>query len=169
MSDRNIFLFAIVLATCFISCDYYIINPHKEDIGYVSKEDALDTDFEFCYKEKIFPYYYGRNPARYRFGKDSLKQYFKLHYANFGDTSSSGFITFRFGINCKGEAGRYVVEQVGTDFKPKQFNPKIVENLYTHLKALQEWEPIAFYDDRYDSFIHITFKLENGSLLEILP
>lgn len=153
----------------FSACDYYIINPYNEDVGYIYEKDALDDGFKLCYDEKVFPYYYGRSQAKFTYGKDSLKQYFLEKYSNYDDTSESGFITFRFIVNCKGEAGRFVIHELGTDFQNKKFNEKIVANLYEHLGKLKDWQPIMYYDDKYDSFIHITFKIENGELLEILP
>lgn len=161
----------IILAIVSIhwSCDYQIIDPHDHEVGYIDPSKALDEGFEACFEEKIFPYYYGRKPARFDFGKDSLKRYFVSQYNDFGDFSQTGYITFRFVINCKGEAGRFVTESVGHDFEKKEFNPKIVDGLYKALSQLKGWQPIQFYDDKYDSYYHITFKIVNGELLEILP
>ncbi len=159
-----------ILLSFFISCDYYIVKDYKEHVGLISKSEESDNpDFNPCFKEKIFPYYYGRQTAEYAKGKDVLSNYFHEHYKNFGNTHESGFITFRFIINCKGEAGNYEIRQVGLDFKKKSFNRETVDYLFSLVKTLQDWNTVEFFGDKYDCFYHLTFKITNGELLEILP
>lgn len=170
MYCNRITSFFLFISTCFVSCDYYFIDPHYHHVGHIESTDlAIDDSFTPCFEEKQFPYYYGREPSGYEPGKDSLRQYFFQNFNNYGDTSESGFITIRFVINCKGEAGRYVIHQLGPDFKKKEFNPKITNQLLDLVKYLEDWKPIAFYDDHYDSFIYLSFKIENGELVAILP
>ena len=160
----------LLWVTCLISCDYYFIEPHRNQVGHIETSEILgDDSFALCFEEKQFPFYYGRNPSGFRPGKDSLRNYFFQNFNNFGDTSKSGFITIRFVINCEGEAGRYVVHQVGPDFKRKEFNPKISEQLLELVQELDDWKPINFNDDIYDSFIFLSFKIENGEIVAILP
>ena len=152
------------------SCDYYIIDPHNEHVGFIDIKDApKDKNFKACFEENIFPYYYSRSPASFSYGKDSLKKYFHKKYNNFEDVSCSGYVTARFVINCEGEAGRFIVHQVGPDYVQKKLNPKIVNNLLEAVQALEDWKPIQFFDDKYDSFFHLSFKIEGGDLVEILP
>lgn len=150
-----------------ISCDYYMVNDYKDHVGVI-ENGANEDAFELCYKEKVFPYYYGRQASGFEFGKDSLRQYFRSRYYNQGVTNESGYITIRFNINCKGEAGDYEIHQLGLDFEKKKFNRQIVDQLYDLTRALKSWKPVEFYGDKYDSFIHISFKIENGVLKEIL-
>jgi len=149
-----------------ISCDYYVINSHKEHVGAnLPKDDS----FKACFEEKIFPYYYGRDNAQFTAGKDSLRTFFKNKYSSGGFENESGYITVRFIINCKGKAGRYEVLKTGTDFRAKDFDPYLEDHLLRLVKELKDWQAIAFHGDNYDSFFHLTFKIQNGQLVEILP
>jgi len=161
-------LFTLVLFLS--SCDYYLVNKYDHQIGVIKKAIFSDDEgFETCFEEKIFPYFYGRNPAGFGPGKDALRHYFRTRYYNEGITNESGYITFRFIINCKGKHGRFEIRQVGLDFEPKKFNKRIVDRLFMLVKNLDGWEPLTFYGDSYDSFFHLTFKITNGDIEEILP
>ena len=154
----------------FSSCDYYIVEDYTDHIGVIDKSKALgDKDFKACFEEKIFPYYYGRSRAAFYAGKDSVRSYFEENFLYKGIGTESGYITFRFIINCKGEAGRYEIREVGMDFKDKKFHPELVDRLFERVKTLKQWNPVEFYGDRYDSFYHLTFKIVNGEIDEILP
>lgn len=164
------FLIAVILCLSFTACDYYIINAHENHVGVIEEKGSTSPeDFTVCFKEKIFPYYYGRDNAQYKPGKDSLRLFFNDRFDNKGYTDQSGYITVRFVINCHGEAGRFTILQTGTDFKSKEFEPILTNQLFELVKGLKEWEPLKFYGDTYDSFFHLTFKIENGEIAEILP
>ena len=77
-------------------------------------------EFEVCFEERVFPYYYGRDQGGYAQSRDSLKQYFLDNFDNKGFTNTTGYLTVRFIINCKGEIGRFDIKEVGTDFKKNQ-------------------------------------------------
>jgi len=163
-------LLPIICLVLLSSCDYYIINSYENQVGYISNNNTLgDKDFKVCLEEHLFPFYYGRKPASFTFGKDSIRRYFDEQYSNQGVINESGYITIRFIINCKGEAGRYEILQIGKDYKKKIFNQALVDHLFTLTRNLKDWNPIELRDTKFDSFIHMTFKIENGELLEILP
>lgn len=160
-----------VLLTVLSSCDYYFINPHEEHVGVIDPDDAIsESSFSTCYKEKIFPFYYGRNPSVYIPGKDSLKtsiyEEIDSSLAYHGD---NGYLTFRFIINCKGETGQFVIEELGMNFKTNKMNEEFVNHVFDIVKSLDQWRPISFEGFEYDSFIHLTFKITNGKIIEILP
>ncbi len=167
--SRPIGLMICFLVMLFCSCDYYIINDYKDHIGVVKESEYETGDFSPCFPEKIFPYYYGRETAGFKEGKDSLRQYIRMGYNNQGIENGSGYITIRFIINCKGQAGLYELRQVGLDFKPKKFNPAIVEQIEELVMGIDAWQAIEFYGDRYDSFYHLSFKIRDGEIEEILP
>ena len=158
------------LMLSFISCDYYIVNPHHHTVGYISKNEARGSaDFAPCFEERIFDYYYFREPAKYRYGKDSLRRYFQTHYDPGGIINDSGYITIRFVINCRGEAGRYKITELSLDYKEKKFNSKIVGQIFNLLQSAKLWNPSLRGDIPRDSYIYYTFKIINGELVEILP
>lgn len=162
-------LLYIFLICTFCSCDYYLINPHKNQVGVIEEGSFWEEDeFELCYKEKIFPGYYGRTNSGFSKSRDTLNNYFNTHFDNNGFTNATGYITVRFIINCKGETGRYEIKEVGPDFKKTKFNKYLTEHILDLVKNLETWTAVRFQGYDYDSFYHITFKLENGELVEIL-
>lgn len=163
-------LVCLLLMWSLSSCDYYLVNPHHHQVGHISASALLDkSDFKACYEEKMFPYYYGRHPSKFSHGKDSLRNYFLQQYDHQGFTNESGYITIRFIINCEGETGRHQLLQVGLDYQEKEFNEQLTDRLLHLTKDLKDWDALSFSDSTYDSFIHLTFKIENGELVEILP
>lgn len=162
-------VFYILIINLITSCDYYVVNPYKHPIGHLSESNIGNPDFEPCYKEEIFAGNYFRKPSGFSFGKDSLRRYFSSTYDNQGIVSESGYITFRFAINCEGEKGWYEIHELGLDFKEKKFNKITVDHLLKLIEDLDSWRPIEFNDNKFDSYMHLTFKIENGDLLEILP
>jgi len=147
-----------------------VINSHENHIGVITEASPHDDpDFKVCFEEKIFPYYYGTDKAGYEFGKDSLRIYFKSNFYNKGFTNESGYVTIRFIINCEGKAGRYEVLETGMDFKEKKFNDYIPGHLLDLTLRLKDWKIHKYYGSSYDSFFHLTFKIVNGEIVEILP
>lgn len=165
-------IFVIASVIILSSCDYYLVNPHQHQVGEPQKPFGGDKDFQICYEEKILPHYYGfrrHNGYIFKPGKDSLRSHFRENYNNQGIINESGYITLRFIINCKGETGRFILEELGFDYKKKKFNPELTEHLLTLTKSLKDWTAFSTGDVTFDSFTHLTFKIENGELLEILP
>ena len=170
MKQFCIYTIVVFLVCCLSSCDYYLIEPHKEHVGHISYKHLFEKEeFPPCYSEKIFPYYYGRDHAGYEYGLDSLKTYLTDQYNNFDNTSITGYITIRFLINCKGELGRFEVKSLGTDYKSKKLDKRVEQHLVSVIQSMEDWKPISFNEDEYDSFYHLTFKIINGDLEAILP
>ncbi len=165
------FLLIGLLLILFLSCDYYIVNSYKNGVGYINPRTAIGPkDFSACYEDGILMPYYSRDQrAGFAQDKDSLRRYFASKFDNYGIINESGYITVRFIINCKGEAGRFEIRQVGMDYKKKKFHKNLVEGLLELTQELKDWQPLKRSDMTYDSMFHLTFKIENGELVEILP
>lgn len=159
----------ILLTTLMISCDYYVVNPYRENIGQISKSKIGNSDFKPCFEEQIYNHYRSWKPAKFEPGKDSLRNYYLSKYDNLGIINESGYVTLRFVLNCKGEKGWYEIKQLGLDFEEKEFNKLTVDQLFDLTEALGSWTPIVFDDNNFDSYFHLTFKIDNGELVEILP
>lgn len=162
-------LLSVLSIFVLYGCDYYLINPHTHQVGYIPQKWFDSEDFEPCFPEKIFPYNIGRNSARFRPGKDSLRRYFATNYDHKGIINESGYITIRFMINCNGVTGRFEILEVGLDYREKSFNKVLSNHLMELTASLKDWHPLELGEPAYDSFIHITYKIDNGDLVEILP
>ncbi|WP_420571450.1 hypothetical protein [Kordia sp.] len=170
----------VVLGILFISCakqskeeDFIPTeNAFTTDAHYINPETALLSDgFEVCNEHYILQYY---NPerARYSKGKNELRNFILSNYKNKNYTDS-GYLNIRFVINCKGEAGRYVIHENDLNLKPKTFTKDLKEQLFELTTQLKEWNPNLITGKNgsayYDTYMYISYKIEHGNITEIIP
>ncbi len=83
----------------------------------------------------------------------------------------SGYITFRFRVDCEGHrTKRTQVLQTDEQFKSYHFNKDLVNKLFLFLNTLNDWKTAQ--DNRGNSFSYmafITFKIKNGKAINIIP
>ncbi len=173
---KFLFPFAIVLAICVSSCAK---QPTKEN--FIPTENAFLTDaeyidpansqlcegFEICDKNYILQYY---NPERatYSQGKNGLRNFILSNYKNKNYTDS-GYLNIRFIINCKGEAGCYVIHENDLNLVPKTFTKDLKDQLFTLTTQLKKWNSNFTRGLDRDSYMYISYRIENGNITEILP
>lgn len=166
--------FAVVLFALY-GYAYYMFNykfvpqeKYTHDVEYIDPETALLSDgFEVCNENYILQYY---NPERatYSKGKNGLRTFILSNYKN-NNYTDSGYLNIRFVINCKGEAGRYVIHENDLDLKPKSFDKDLVDQLFQLTTELKTWNPNYLYDDYRDSYMYISYRIEHGEITEIIP
>lgn len=162
-------LFLLALMSLLSSCDFYMVNPHRQHVSYLSEKGTISPpEFKPCFEEFTFPNFYSRQPAEFAPGRDSLRTYFYEAFDNGGIINDSGYVTIRFMINCRAETGRFEVLPIGLDYKEKQFNKKIIDQLLTLTMNLKDWSPYGRDYTSFDSSTHVTFKIVNGELVDIL-
>jgi hypothetical protein len=86
--------------------------------------------------------------------------------------SGSGYITFRFMIDCEGQVMRKIqVLQTDEKYVACHFDKAIVNELFLFFKTMDKWKiakpkelpgPVS-----YNAFM--TFKLKNGKVINIIP
>lgn len=143
-----------------------------ERVAYIQPETTLDnpTDFTTCFEQQFVNDYYNGDPdAAYNGGKQALLTDIlgQLNPESLGD--ESGYLTFRFIINCEGRAGWFTTEQADLDFMQKQFSSVLVEHLFTILQSLDQWHPTVIRAEERDAYCYLTFKLNHGQLIDLLP
>jgi hypothetical protein len=72
-------------------------------------------------------------------------------------------------INCEGEAGRYIIHENHLDLNPTKLEPQMVEHLFELTSQLKKWNPNIIKGEPKDSYMFITYRIENGKIVEILP
>ncbi|EGV43753.2 hypothetical protein BZARG_1207 [Bizionia argentinensis JUB59] len=143
-------------------------EKYTHSVEYINPETALLSDgFEVCNENYIVPYYTSKN-ATYSKGKNGLRKFILSNYEN-KNYSDSGYLNIRFVINCKGEAGRYVIHENNLDLEPKQFNKDLVDQLFQITTQLKTWNPNYSYNDYRDSYMYISYRIEHGEITEIIP
>ncbi len=139
----------------------------SHNVEYINPETALFSEgFETCYPR--IAQYYNPERATYSKGKNGLRKFVLSNYKNQG-YADSGYLNFRFVINCKGEAGRYAIHQNDLNLEPTELNPSMVEQLFSITRKLDKWNPNVIRGQVWDSYMYISYRIENGEIVEILP
>lgn len=146
-------------------------NHKKKRIGYIDPENTLsdDSDFTICGLEESIMDYYNLDPsAQYIDRKGEMRRLILDQFDKSKLQGQSGMLTFRFVVNCKGEAGRFVVNGVDSDFQKKEFSKETINHLLKILQGLGSWQDLGGKEEK-DAYVYITFKIENEEISDILP
>lgn len=83
----------------------------------------------------------------------------------------SGYITFRFRIDCTGHrTKRTQVLQTDENYKTYYFNKEFVNELYLFLNTLNNWKAAKDHNGNSLPYIaFITFKIKDGKVINIIP
>jgi hypothetical protein len=148
-------------------------NHGKHRIGYIDPASTLsdDSNFKICgHEERIMDYYNLDPNAEYKYGKRAMRNIILEQLNTEKLKGQSGMLTFRFVINCKGEAGRFVTNGVDFDFQKKEFSEKCVNHLLSILQGLKTWQNLETKDgETRDAYAYITFKIKDEEIIDILP
>jgi hypothetical protein len=157
-----------VLCVLFFSISFFLAsgqNPgSKEKIA-----DSIHTDDPDC---KISNNYYYSINAKYPKNSLSILKEVNLFLVNqVDDIDNSGYVTFRFDIDCKGQITQNVqVLQTNEKYEKFSFGSAFVANLLQYLRTLDNWKIAKTKNGipySYHSFI--TFKIKNGKIVNVIP
>lgn len=150
-------------------------NQFTKRVAYIDVETAQLTEgFSVCDSSYMVDYYnYAKGDTIHRatsyiHGKNGLRKEVLSQYQN-RNYSDSGYLNFRFIVNCKGEAGAYVIHENDLDLNPKQFDPDLVQQLFEITTSFKQWHPNYMRGANRDSYMYISYRIENGEITEILP
>jgi hypothetical protein len=169
MSRKNSWLLLLLLA--IVSCQ----NTHNQksaypdhvgDIAFDKKID--DPSFKVCTTGRIPQYYEFGKSLQYRGEKPAIDKHFEILKQN-QPTAESGYITIRFIVNCEGKTGRYRIEEMNNGYQPMSFDRKLVRKALTLTKELSGWIIGGSPEQPVDYYQYLTFKIEGGKLIEIMP
>ncbi len=153
--------------------DFFKLAAHEtKRIGAIDidKDEIIskDEDFKPC-GDYIFEYYNGNSHDVFIGGKYAFKKTVFPLIDSALLFQESGYLTFRFVVNCKGQIGRLVTEMVDENFNETVFNKKTVDHLAGILLDLDSWKVNKFRGKEMDAYTYITFKFKDGKIIEILP
>ncbi|WP_062062307.1 hypothetical protein [Aquimarina longa] len=142
-------------------------------VGYIDFDNTIDADatLALCFSHADIADYYNGGNDRSGFigGKGNLKKFIDEKLDNSKLNDETGYLTFRFVINCKGKAGKFVTNQADFDYNKKQFSKQTVMHLYDILSSVEKWKPCVIRNVKRDSYFYVTFILKNGEIQDILP
>lgn len=141
-------------------------------VAYIDPEERLDvvSTFQPCEDpDRIADYYNGDPDAGLVGGKRAFQALFGERLDEGLLQGQSGYLTFRFVINCRGEAGWFITESADLDFRSKHFPESLVRHILSILQGAGPWRATVVNGQKRDAYAYVTLKLKNGKLVEILP
>lgn len=143
-----------------------------ERVAYNDPEHTLGyrPDFELCTTTEAIIDYYNADPdIHYRGGKYALWKAIRPQLEPGKLENASGYLTFRFVINCEGKTGRFTLEPADLNFQPTQFPEQTVVHLGEITAGLTDWQRGQLKGEPADAYAYLTYKLKDGELVELLP
>jgi len=141
-------------------------------VAYIDPADRLDkaSTFQTCESpDRIADYYNGDPDAGLKGGKRALRMLFEEKLNRELLQGQSGYLTFRFVINCRDGAGWFITESADLDFKSKAFPAPLVRHVLNILEEVGPWQAALVDGRNRDAYAYVTLKLKDGKLVEILP
>lgn len=167
----------LILLICILLTTLYSCGQTQErkvnyplqvgDIDFNLKID--DPGFTICDEDRVFQYYEFGRGLLYKGEKIKIIEHFRDGLEINDQKDESGFLTIRFIVNCEGKTGRYRVQGMNNDYKEKAFNEDLTSQLLSLTKQLDGWMIGEYEGKRYDYYQYLTFKIENGKLMEVFP
>lgn len=138
-------------------------------VGYIDPNTSLLSEgFETC-SDYIYDYYNGRDDrTKYSLGKNGLRDFILKNYEN-RNYQDSGYLNIRFVVNCKGEAGRYIIHENNLDLEPHKFTLELKTQLFELTTGLKTWKPLILDNEPKDSYMYLSYRIENGEITQIIP
>jgi hypothetical protein len=146
-------------------------KPYKNYIGYVDQENALLNDtYQLCGDGYIQRTYNGAGLEAYSINKGHFRD--QLNKQNsFSQYQDSGYLNFRFLVNCEGNAGWFEVVEMNLDLEEQKLNSNLVNNLLEFTSQPEHWNILRYKKDNtpYNYYMYISYRIENGKVTEIIP
>ncbi len=148
-------------------------SQNPQDVGDISFDvQKDDPNFELC-NEEIIKQYYIRNSKdtapSYEGEKRGLENEIFGKYSFPNEPDQNGYITIRFIVNCNGETGRFRMEEMDNRYQPINFDTELSTQILDIVKSLRKWSPRSRGELKYDYYQYLTFKIESGQIVKLLP
>ncbi|GJM31486.1 MAG: hypothetical protein DHS20C18_04870 [Saprospiraceae bacterium] len=149
-----------------------LANHDIKRVGFIDPSDGIlpGGNFKLCDSpDDIVDYYNGDPDAGFKGGKYALWKELQPQIDTTLLAEESGYLTIRFVINCTGKTGWFVTEMADLDYNEKVFPPALVQHLGQLLADLDAFQPTIVRGRARDAYAYLTFKLDHGSIIDLLP
>ena len=141
--------------------------PHY--IGYIDQETALLNDnFQLCGDGTIYKTHHGAPFDAYQNNKRTFKENVLKTYKNEGYTDS-GYVNFRFLVNCEGNPGWFEIIEINKDYEEVSHTKEMVAQLLKITSDPSHWAIYTVDEIPQNYYHYVSYKIENGEIIEILP
>ncbi|HET8804386.1 MAG TPA: hypothetical protein VFM72_07395 [Aequorivita sp.] len=138
-------------------------------IGYIDQSSALMNDtYSLCGKGEIYKIHHGAPFDAYEGNKRTFTENVLKKYKNEGYTDS-GYVNFRFLVNCEGNAGWFEIIQINQDYEEVSLNTQMVDQLLKITSDPSHWAIYTSEGIPKNYYHYVSYKIENGEITAILP
>lgn len=144
-------------------------KPYKNYIGYIDQQKALlNTKYKLCDDGRLYHTYSSAGLKAY---KGSKKRFRDRVLASFNKNTftDSGYLNFRFLVNCEGNAGWFEIIQMNLDLEETTLDSTMVNSLFNTTADADNWEVIEYYEAPRNYYMYVSYRIENGKITEIIP
>lgn len=160
----------------FITLYYAMFGKFNEDrqkfphyVGYINKEKALlNNTYELCGNKSIYKTHHGAPDDAFAGSKKQFKNFIRSNYIN-KSYQDSGYINFRFLVNCEGNAGWFEIIEMNLQLEETKLNKDMVEQLFNLTSNPNNWAVYTYKNKPRNYYMYISYRIENGEIAEILP
>lgn len=116
-------------------------------------------------------YYYGFNAKYPKSSATLLHEVQAFLQEKSNKYEGSGYITFRFMIDCEGKMLQKVqVLQTDEHYLDYHFDKGFVNQLFGFCKSLNQWKKVSYESGEPANYMaFISFKIKNGKVINIIP
>ena len=145
-------------------------KPFKHYVGYIDTDKALLNDtYKLCNDIGIIHTYSSAGLEAYKSSKKQFRDTLNTTFNAGSNYSDSGYLNFRFLVNCEGNAGWFEIVQMDLDLKETPLNSKMVDELFKFTSNSSLWNVISYENEPYNYYMYISYRIENGKVTEIIP
>lgn len=144
-------------------------NKYPHYIGFIDQSTALlNNTFQLCGDGEIIKIHHGAPFDAYQNNKRTFSENVLKVYNNKG-YKDSGYINFRFLVNCEGNPGWFEIIEINEDYVEISHSKEMVAQLLKITSDPSHWA-IYIVDEIPRNYYHyVSYKIENGEIIEILP
>lgn len=144
-------------------------QTYPDHVGDIAPDPAVDDpSFRTCRTHGI-PQYYSIESG-FEGEKPALLRHFAQNYQkNAAWSEENGYITVRFVVNCNGQTGRFRVLEMDMDYRPKTFPKAMSAHLLQLCQTLTGWKGGQSEGIPYDYYQYLTFTIQSGEIVRIMP
>ena len=165
---------AFVAYSSYIYYSYYGKYATDEEkypnyIGFIDSNTALlNQTYSLCGDGTIHKTHHGAPFDAYEGNKRTFTESVLKTYKNKGYTDS-GYVNFRFLVNCEGNPGWFEIIQINQEYEEVSLNKQMVDQLLNITSDPSHWAIYSSDGIARNYYHYVSYKIENGEITAILP
>ena len=132
-------------------------KPYKNYIGYIDQSKALLNDkYELCNDGSLYQTYSSASLEAYKGSKKQFRDNLNATF-NINNYTDSGYLNFRFLVNCEGNAGWFEIIEMDLDLKETPLNQKMVNELFKFTAKSENWNVISYDNAPQNYYMYTSY------------